>query len=199
MFDQAQRSIWLEDMLWHKLKDSFPTLRTLPTEVLITVGYPSSGARGRSDKIKPAEVNYNWHGNPNEKAFISIHPLYFDSVENAMKAVLFAASKFTGGARWGARNVGMTKESDGTLTVSAETAAILEKLKADIGEPPSGFGVAFPVRAVSRARLRKYVNATKLCAPDSNGNDVPHPVIRAASDTLQVKCNSCGNDYSLVK
>ena len=50
MFDQANRSLWLES-LWTKLREEFAEIRHLPNEVLATVGYPASGARGKSDKI----------------------------------------------------------------------------------------------------------------------------------------------------
>src|ERR1700683_2933307 len=115
MFDQASRSLWLEDQLWHKLRDVFPQIRNIPQEVLITVGYPSSGARGRSEKIRPAEINYQWTGNANEKAAIFIHPVYMDSPINAAKALLFAAAKVTMGARWGLSRVGLSKLDSGEL------------------------------------------------------------------------------------
>lgn len=196
MFDQASRSLWLEDQLWHKLRDTFPGIRGIPAEVLITVGYPSSGARGRSEKIKPAEINYQWTGNANEKAAIFIHPVYLDTPMNAMKALLFAASKVTGGARWGPRNVGLSKNDDGTIDATTPTQAKLDQIILDIGEPPAGFGMPFPVRQVDRARLRLYVNATSTCTvQDANGDYIKHPKIRAASDTLNVKCDDCGNPY----
>lgn len=188
MFDQATRSIWLEDQLWPKLREQFSRIAHLPAEALITVGYPSSGARGRSEKIKPAEVNYQWHGNANEKIFISIHPVYCTSPLEMAKAMLFGAAKATG-ARWGVSHVGLDKEDDGTLTATPETEAKLEAIIADIGNPPSGYGVAFPVRHVQRGRLRKYV------CPSECSNGEAHPVIRAASDTLTVTCTTCKNQY----
>lgn len=183
----------MEEQLWHKLRESFPELHTLPEEVLITVGYPASGARGRLDKIKPAEVNYQWQGNANEKAFISIHPAYFDTVENAMKAVLFAAGKFTGGARWGAHGVGLHKDNAGVLHATPETQAKLDSIRQLIGDPPSGFGVPYPVRNVQRTRMRRYVAADATCA---DGN-TKHAIIRAASDTLDVECRDCHTRYKL--
>jgi hypothetical protein len=196
MFDQASRSLWLEDQLWAKLRAAFPTLQAIPAEVLITVGYPSSGARGRSEKIRPAEINYQWTGNSNEKAAIFVHPVYMDSPMNAMKAILFGGSKVTGGARWGPRGVGLEKNDDGSITATPRTQAILDKIIVEIGEPPAGFGMPFPVRNVDRARLRLYVNATNTCTKtDANGDYLAHPKIRAASDTLNVTCQDCGNPY----
>lgn len=195
MFDQAARSLWLEDQLWHKLRDAWPELRGIPAEVLITVGYPSSGARGRSDKIKPAEINYQWAGNVNEKAAIFVHPVYMDTPMNAMKALLFAAAKVTGGARWGPQRVGLEKHDDGTITASGATQAKLDQIITDIGEPPAGFGRPYPVRNVERARLRLYVNSTAKCVDPQSGDTKPHPKIRAASDDLNVTCNVCGNPY----
>ena len=196
MFDQASRSLWLEDQLWHKLRATFADISRIPAEVLITVGYPSSGARGRSEKIKPAEINYQWTGNSNEKAAIFIHPVYMDSPMNAMKALLFAAAKVTGGARWGPQRIGLEKQDDGGIMATPACQAKLDQILAEIGEPPAGFGMPFPVRNVDRARLRLYVNATKRCtAQDANGEYVAHPKIRAASDTLNVTCQDCGNPY----
>ena len=196
MFDQAARSLWLEDQLWHKLRDTFREISHIPAEVLITVGYPSSGARGRSEKIKPAEINYRWIGNANEKAAIFIHPVYLDSPLNAVKALLFAASKVTMGARWGPHRVGLSKNDDGSIDVEPATLAKLQQILAEIGEPPAGFGLPFPVRTVERARLRLYVNSVARCtALDANGDEVKHPRIRAASDTLNVTCADCGNPY----
>lgn len=196
MFDQASRSLWLEDQLWHKLRDTFPVVQGIPAEVLITVGYPSSGARGRSEKIKPAEINYQWTGNANEKAAIFIHPVYLDTPMNAMKALLFAAAKVTGGARWGPQRVGLEKQDDGSITATPATQAKLDQIITDIGEPPAGFGMPFPVRQVERARLRLYVNSTSTCTVlDAQGNNVKHPKIRAASDTLNCTCVDCGNPY----
>lgn len=195
MFDQASRSLWLEDQLWHKLRDTFSELRTIPQEVLITVGYPSSGARGRSDKIKPAEINYQWTGNANEKAAIFIHPVYMDSPVNATKALLFAGSKVAIGARWGPSRVGLEKHDDGSITAEPATQAKLEAILAEIGEPPAGFGLPYPVRQVDRARLRLYVNATDKCVDPATGEATKHAKIRCASDDLNVTCVVCGNPY----
>ncbi len=198
-FDKASRSLWLEDQLWHKLRDAFPSVQRIPAEVLITVGYPSSGARGRSEKIRPAEVNYQWTGNANEKAAIFIHPVYMDNPINAMKALLFAAAKATGGARWGAVHVGLAKLDDGTIQAEAATQAKLEAILADVGEPPAGFGLPFPVREVQRARLRKYAPSLQTCTVKKDDRHLSHPVIRAASDTLNAVCQDCGAKYTLVE
>src|SRR5260370_42653753 len=128
MFDQASRSLWLEDQLWHKLRAQFPDIQRIPAEVLITVGYPSSGARGRSEKIRPAEINYQWTGNANEKAAIFIHPVYLDSPMNAMKALLFAASKVSIGARWGPQRVGLEKHDDGSISADPAIQAKLDQI-----------------------------------------------------------------------
>jgi len=189
IFDQAQRSLWLEDQLWPSLRKHF-SIDELPAEILITVGFPSSGARGRSSKMKPAEYNTQWTGNPNEKGMLSIHPVSFTTPRNAAKAMLFAAGK-TRGARWGASKLGLTKEDDGSITESSEATRKLDLVMADVGEPPAGFGIPFPVRDVQRARLRKYECVTKLCADGTTR----HAIIRAASDTLQVNCTTCGNAY----
>jgi hypothetical protein len=193
MFDQSIRSIWLREQLWPALRTKFPEIATLPEEALITVGYPSSGARGRSEKIKPAEINSQWTGNANERVFIGIHPVYFDSSQNMAKALLFQASKSTMGPRWGPNKVGLTKEDDGTINASFTTQQKIDDIIKDIGEPPSGQGIAFPVREVSRARLRRYICDVPEC--NASGGGGKHPIIRAASDTLAVKCEHCGESY----
>jgi len=197
IFDQAQRSLWLEDQLWPKLREVFPELRRLPSEVLITVGYPSSGARGRSEKIKPCEVNSNWQGNVNEKAFLSVHPVYWDSARNVARALLFGAIKHTCGARWGATNAGLTKHDDGSITESSDCSAKLDKVMEDVGAPPAGFGIPFPVRVVQRARLRKYVPSVWTCIV-SGQDDKKHVVIRAATDDGEFNCARCGVHYGLA-
>lgn len=72
--------------------------------------------------------------------------------------------------------------------------AKLDALRAELGDPPAGFGVRFPVKDVQRARLRKYVCSTKLCSDGSTA----HPVIRSASDTLKVSCDTCQNGYVIA-
>ena len=198
-YDQANRSVWLAEQLWPRIRDAFPTLGFLPREALVTVGYPSSGARGRSEKIRPCEVNYQWQGNANEKIFVSVHPVYFDSPMNVAKAITFGAAKYRG-ARWGPQHVGISKDSDGVLTCTSETEAKLDAIIRDAGDVPPGFGVAFPVRSVQRARLRKYVAEVAYCdnVQDANGNKERHPVIRAASDTLNVACSQCQTAYKLA-
>ena len=193
MFDQSIRSIWLREQLWPALRDKFPEIATLPVEALITVGYPSSGARGKSEKIKPAEINTQWAGNANEKLFISIHPVYFDTSVNMAKALLFQTSKVTMSHRWGPRRVGLHKQPDGTIDADFETQQKIDAIIADIGEPPAGHGIAFPVREVQRARLRRYICEVAEC--NASGGGGKHPIIRAASDTLTVKCEHCGESY----
>lgn len=195
MFDQTARCLWLEEQLWHKLRDVFPDIRSIPQEVLITVGYPSSGARGRSGKIKPAEINYQWTGNANEKAAIFLHPVYMDKPINAAKALVFAAAKVAIGARWGPSRVGLSKLDDGTIEAEPGTQAKLQAVLDEIGEPPAGFGMPFPVRQVDRARLRKYACMKDKCFDASGAEIGKHPIIRAASDDLHVTCKDCGVEY----
>lgn len=198
MYDQSSRSIWLNDQLWPAIRDKFG-FTTLPEHGLFTVGYPSSGARGRSDKIKPAEINYQWTGNPNEPFAVFIHPVYFKSSEDVVKAITFAAAKATRGTRWGAYHVGLKKEDTGDIVYDSDSPfastaeANIKAILADVGDPPAGFGMPFPVREVQRARLRKYY------VPHDSGctNQKDHPIIRAASDTLNVKCDYCGAIYKL--
>jgi hypothetical protein len=195
MFDQSERSIWLNDSLWPKIRSEFG-FHTLPEHGLFTVGYPSSGARGRSDKIKPAEINYQWTGNPNEPFAVFIHPVYFRSSEDVVKAIAFAAAKATRGNRWGAQHAGLCKHDDGTIVADATAQARIATILADVGEPPQGYGMPFPVREVQRARLRRYVCKT-FCIGNGNGYNGKHPIIRAASDTLEVVCKQCGEAYQL--
>ena len=165
---------------------------------MITVGYPSSGARGRSEKIRPCEVNTQWTGNANEQVFISIHPVYCDSSLNMAKAILFQAGKHCMGARWGASHIGLTKNDDGTIDASVNTRAKIDAVLADIGEPPSGHGLAFPVRDVQRSRLLEY-RAEGMCTFDYGARlGHTHPRIRSATGILNVACQHCGEAYKLV-
>lgn len=191
MYDQANRSIWLEDQLWPKMRDAFPRLKSLPENALITVGYPASGARGRCEKIKPAEINTQWTGNSNEQVFISIHPVYFDNPMNIAKALAFQAHKHFS-ARWGAANAGFTKETDGTITASPDAQTKLQGILDEIGDPPAGYGIAFPVKQINRTRMRRYI-CDGGCATTGESS---HPIIRCASDDLDVTC-TCGNHYRL--
>lgn len=201
MYDQVQRTIWLNDQVWKAVRTAFPQLTRLPEQVLITVGYPSSGARGASQKLKPAEINFQWTGNPTEQAMILLHPVQLqgttprEQAERAIKALAFGGLKYVDGARWGAVRAGLTKNDDGTISASAEAQAKIDSVIADVGEPPAGYGVPFPTRTIQRTRMRKYVCTTKLCDDDGNGNFPKHPVIRAADDQLKVKCEVCGNPY----
>jgi len=56
------------------------------------------------------------------------------------------------GARWGPSRVGLEKHDDGSIEATPATQAKLEKLLEEIGDPPAGFGMPFPVRQVDRAR-----------------------------------------------
>ena len=198
MFGNAQRGLWLTQV-WHQLREEFPSLKRLPEECLIQAAYPSSGARGRSEKIRACEVNYQWTGNPAEKVMVNIHPVYFsgrDKTECAMnvtKALAFGALKCTGGARWGASREGFEKKDDGTITATPVATKRLEKILESCGELPDGFGLAFPVRQVQRARLLKYVARTGV--NKTTGEACSHPVIRAASNSLQVVCQQCSEAY----
>jgi hypothetical protein len=203
MFDNASRSLLLEQQLWPSLREEFSNLKSLPAEALVQVGYPSSGARGRSSKIKPCEVNYQWTGNPNEKLMIAIHPVYFagatkaECALNVAKALAFGALKVTGGARWGPQREGFAKENDGTITATPSAIKRLERVLAQCGELPDGFGLAFPVRQVEHGRLRKYIAVTGLKVSD--GSECKHPVVRSASDTLHIACSECTQPFTLVK
>jgi hypothetical protein len=202
VYDQVNRTIWLNDQMWRAVRTAFPQLQRLPAEVLITVGYPSSGARGASQKLKPAEINFQWTGNPTEKAMILLHPVQLqgatprEQAERAIKALAFGGLKYVDGARWGAVRAGLTKNDDGTVSASPEAQAKIDAVIADVGEPPAGYGVPFPTRTVMQTRMRKYVCSTAKCSvQDSNGNDVKHPVIRAATDSGDFVCGTCGNPY----
>jgi len=189
-YDNAIRSNWLAEQVIPELGKAFPFVAPLTRgNLLVTVGFPSSGARGRSEKIRPAELNRQWTGNEGEKdGMLSIHPIYFDRPRNVLAASLFGLAKHIS-ARWGPSRVGLEKNG-ADIIATPEVEAKLAEIVALIPEPPSGYGVPFPVRQVSRGRLRRYT-ASGNC---SNGE--PHPVIRSASDTLNVTCQ-CGAAYIL--
>lgn len=191
MFDETIRATWLNSQLWPAVRDKFG-FTSLPAQGLFIPGYPSSGARGQSSKIKPAEINFQWAGNANEPFMVSIHPNYWDKPRNIVAALAFACGKATRGARWGAHHVGLTKNDDGSLTATPETEQKIADILADVGDPPAGYGVAFPVRTVQRTRLRKYF-VRHACV-----NGKSHAIIRAASDTLTVTCDQCSQKYELA-
>ena len=197
MFDSSVRSVWLREQLWPKLREAFP-ISSLPLEAFVTVGYPSSGARGRSEKIRPCEINHQWTGNVNEQVFISVHPVYCDSPENIAKAILFQAAKVALGTRWGPSYVGLTKRDDASIVANFDTQQKIDAIIADIGTPPDGHANPFPVKDVQRARMleyRCYGECTAHYGPKLGYN---HPKIRAACTILQIKCDVCGKDYQLV-
>lgn len=200
MYDNATRSIWLEEQIWPALQAAFPSsLAGLPREALITVGYPSAGARGRSEKIRPCEITKQWQGNTNEQIFVSVHPVFFDTAENVVKALLYGAATFQLGVRWGGRDVGILKKKDGSLEVVKDsTAQTIAKILQEIGKPPAGFGILHPVRQVQRVRNLLYVPDEPLCTHlDAKGEPEKHPKIRAASSTLNVACQHCQAGYTL--
>ena len=190
MFDQTIRVTWLNSQMWPAVRDKFG-FQSLPAQGMFVPGFPSSGARGRSSKIKPAEINFQWTGNVNEPFMVSIHPNYWDKPRNIVAAVAFACGKATRGARWGAARVGLSKEDDGSITATPKTETMIAEILADIGDPPAGYGMAFPVREVQRARLRRYI-CDDVCGTFPNGK---HPIIRAATDDLDVTCNYCSGKY----
>lgn len=197
MFDQSSRTIWLNDSLWPKIREQFG-FSTLPSHGLFTVGYPSSGARGRSEKIKPAEINYQWTGNPNEPFMVLVHPVYFDTPENVIKAIAFAAAKATRGARWGPSHVGLTKQDDGCITANHDAEVKIKAIMADVGDPPPGYGLPFPVKDVQRARLLEY-RCESACTKDYGARlGHTHPRIRIASPLSELLCSCCGAAYKLV-
>lgn len=196
MFDSSVRSVWLREQLWPKLREAFP-IASLPLEAFITIGYPSSGARGRSEKIRPCEINHQWTGNVNEQVFISVHPVYCDSPENIAKAILFQAAKVTMGHRWGPVRVGLDKHDDASIHAVAETQRKIDAIIADIGTPPEGHAVPFAVRDVQRARMLQYHCDQKCTVNYGTKLGFNHPKIRAASEGLNVTCKDCGGQYSL--
>jgi len=185
-------------MVWPAVRKAFPQLAKLPEHVLIQVGYPSSGARGASQKMKPAELNTQWTGNSSEEMLVLLHPVQLrgstprEQALSAIKALSFSALKYVDGARWGATRAGLTKEDGGSVTCTVEAQKRIDAVIDDVGEPPAGYGMPFPTRQVNRTRMRRYVCSTKLCAAD---NDKPHPVHRVASDTDEFQCTKCGNPY----
>lgn len=204
MFDQSARTIWLNDQLWKAVRRTWPQLQRLPEQGLLTVSFPSSGARGASAKMKVAEVNFQWSGNSSEPFMLAIHPVSFrgstprEQAVNVIKATAFAALKYCDGARWGAVRAGFTKQDDGSIDCTPEAQARIDAIIDDVGEPPAGYGNPFPVRQVERTRLRRYACKEKFCtATDSNSNRKPHPIIRAASDDSKFLCGECGGEYQL--
>lgn len=198
MFDNASRSLFLENQLWPALREEFPALKQLPKEALVQVGYPSTGARGKSSKMKPCEINKQWTGNPNEPVMISVHPVQFQGKDekerafNVAKALAFGALKHTSGFRWGAVREGLNKEEDGTITADANCTKRLERVLEQCGELPAGYGLNFPVRQVQATRARMYwaPRGTK-----ADGSACSHTKVRTANDNWRGACIDCGTVY----
>ena len=184
MYDNAQRSLWLEQ-LDARICLEFPVGGD-KKNVLITVSYPPSGARGALERVRPADMDFQWHGNDNEKdGFIAIHPIAFrEGAIGAAKAVLYARARYTYGVRWGLSHVGLHKNDDATLTASPDTLAKLQAILTEIGDPPAGAAEPFPVRKVARGRMVKY----------SCGCTAVH----CGSAKLDATCDKCGNKFSKV-
>lgn len=154
MHSNAVRSIWLST-LWSRLIPAFK-LSTLPTDVLVTVGFPSRAARGADAKRLPAEfIAGEWQGNVEEKAQVSIHPERFTSAREVAKAMLFAASRAMYG-RQGPKHVGLRKES-ADLILESGASNIVDAICTELGDPPSGFALLTQTRnKVQTTRMHKY-------------------------------------------
>jgi hypothetical protein len=188
MFDNSQRSMWLEQAYVAICKRYGYDAKN----ILIGASYPPAGARGALERVRPADFDTQWRGNDNEKdGFLSIHPLSFKPVGNeavglsTLRATLWALARTHHGVRHGAARVGLSKNDDATLSADAETTAKLQSILDEIGPPPSGYSEPFPVRKVQRTRMVTYVCA---CAKDNR--------FTATNRNKDVTCNKCGVQFT---
>ena len=161
MYDNSQRSLWLEQGYVAICK----AFGFESKNILIGASYPPAGARGALERVRPADFDAQWQGNANEKdGFLSIHPMSFKPSDandpmglSALRAVLWALARTYHGIRHGASRVGLTKNHDATISADAETDAKLRSILDEIGPPVDGFAEPFPVKKVQRGRMVCYV------------------------------------------
>ena len=184
MYDNSQRSLWLEQGYTEICKRFGFDAKN----ILIGASYPPAGARGALERVRPADFDTQWQGNDNEKdGFLSIHPLSFKPANDTepaglstLRAILWALTRTHNGVRHGASKVGLHKEDDATISATPETAAKLQQILDEIGAPPPGFAEPFPVKKVERSRMVTYVcgcSGKKRYATSAKLNDT---------------CNDCG-------
>ena len=177
------RNIWLTE-LWKRLHDQFE-FKTLPEDALVVCGHPSRQARGQAERRRPCEVTVGeWRGNPEEKAFVSVHPERFKSEKEVAHAILWGAGRAMYGAH-GSRRWGLHKTGE-KLTIVTSVAGNLsaQKLKAiltELGDLPSGSGSLRdePKHAKQTTRMRKWVCPTHTefivrIASDTKGTELQH-------------------------
>jgi len=190
MYDNGQRSLWLEQ----GYTDICKAFGFDPQNILIGASYPSAGARGALERIRPADFDHQWQGNDNEKdGFLAIHPMSFKPTDandplglSVLRAILWAMARTHHGVRHGASKVGLTKNHDATITADAETDTKLRGILANIGDPPAGFAEPFPVKKVQRSRMVTYVCH---CAGVK---------FYATSAKIHSTCQDCGKPFLTV-
>jgi hypothetical protein len=190
MFDNSQRSMWLETAYTAMCKRfGFAEQR-----ILIGASYPPAGARGDLSRVRPADFDRQWRGNDNEAdGFLSIHPISFRSPNDCLKAMLWALGR-TRGARHGAAGVGLHKEPDATITASDDTQAKLDAILAEVGNPPAGFAEPFPVRQTTRGRMVAYSCGCASAKQKGRGK----LTIYSASSNVNAACGDCGQAFVKV-
>lgn len=181
MQSNAVRSMWL-NQLWEGLHEKC-TFKTLPANALVTCGHPSKSARGAEERRRPAEVLVGeWRGNPEEKAFVSIHPERFKNPTEVAKAMLWGAGRAMFGPR-GSRKLGIQKVgasldfTDNEL--GKEAKAKIKAILDDLGDMPSGKAILEePMKAKQSTRLRKWVcpgcDLKVRIASDTRGTELIH-------------------------
>lgn len=164
--------------MWQALKVAF----NLPLpNVAITCGWPSRRSRGRGANRVPGEILLEeWKGSQAEKAFVSIHPERFNSVEQVALSVLYVVGNEMFGSRrnLGANTLGVVKNDDGVLTYAADdkgkhAKTTLTGIAKNLGAIPAGFAELPEPNVAQRTRLRKY--ACNVCGQ----------IARASTDDLQ--------------
>lgn len=153
MYDNSQRSLWLET-LYTAMCKSFGFDQK---SILIGASYPPAGARGDLSRVRPADFDTQWRGNDKEKdGFLSIHPMSFRTPIDCAKAMLWALARANAGVRRGAQRYGLSKNPDATIDANNGTESKLKAILSEVGDPPAGFAEPFPVRKVSRGRMVPY-------------------------------------------
>ena len=190
MYDNSQRSLWLEQGYTAICK----AFGFEAKNILITASYPSAGARGALERVRPADFDTQWAANDNEKdGFLAIHPLSFKPADAAeplglapLRAILWAMGRTHHGVRHGAAKVGLTKNHDATISADSETDAKLRSILAEVGAPPAGFAEPFPVKKVQRSRMVTYACH---CAGVK---------FYATSAKIVATCQNCGKQFMTI-
>jgi hypothetical protein len=196
----SDRVKWLE-RAYVMLRDEF--VKDAPEEITITTGYPSSGRSRKKNVITGGAFapEFMQLKDGYTQGLITIPFINFDEtlyedwsapvqVLSVMIHEMIHASgelDHMGGFSTKCRAVGLLKPWTAT-TPGPNLIARLEGIAEYLGPIPDGHGDIKPIEKKKQTtRMRKY---TCICTPKP-------AIIRAATDDLDVKCNVCGENFTM--